>query len=374
MSITKDKRELNFIAQKQFFVERALDAFGVERLQDLRDSRSDPPCALRPVLIEDYRRLSESACEQISNSFFGEFGAAHFIVLNPDDPGTSSHPLLEIASQLPSRMGLQFPVMHPMEKHPEAIRRFGEPDGTLKIYDLDTKDGSTGYREQAETNEMFDAHNDGLGYGGAVHAFSLYADSVPIWGGYTYFQNIVRLSLLLAKEDPEAFSSLFLPDAITALRPRGKGAIKVQSPILFLNEQGAPQCFFRVSTGEYRMSFRENCPPLNRAASYLNSFCRPFVGGSSFVQLGRIGAGCIARNAFVVHGRTAFINGDTRADTRVLARKWFMTEERHTKYKHVPGMHIMQEYANIFPERFGTDRLEGEWNYDPESDTNIRGD
>ncbi|MDC3911927.1 hypothetical protein KQE47_26725, partial [Raoultella planticola] len=65
---------------------------------------------------------------------------------------------------------------------------------------------------------MFDAHNDGLGYAGAVEAFILHADAPPLWGGYTYFSNMIALSLLLARLDAEAFDSLFLPDAITALR------------------------------------------------------------------------------------------------------------------------------------------------------------
>ena len=308
----------------------------------------------------------------MSAAYWGEHAVAHFIVLNPDAPVGRSHPLLVIAEQLAGVLPLQFPVDHPMEGHPEAVSRFGAPDGTLKIYDLDTKDGRTGYREQAETSEQFDAHNDGLSYAGAVEAFMLYADSGPLWGGYTYFQNVICLSLALARKDPEAFSSLFIPDAITALRPRGKGAIKVTTPVLFMNELNVPQVFLRVETGEYRITWRNDYPPLLRAEEFLKRYIRPFSPGSTFLNLSHRGAGCIARNGWTVHGHTPFLNGKERSQIRVLARKWFMTRPEHVRYKHVPGMHILEQYAGIYPERFGPHALEGHWNYDAETGTNIR--
>jgi len=327
---------------------------------------------LPPVIINDYRALTDESISAIAAAYWGEFGAAHFIVLNPDARGMRSHPLLEIAEQLSSMLPLRFPVDHPMERHAEATSRFGAPDGTLKIYDLDTKDGRTAYREQAETSEQFDAHNDGLGYGGAVEAFILYADSAPLWGGYTYFQNIVSLSLMLARHDPDAFSSLFLPDAITAVRPRGKGAIKVTTPVLFMNELNVPQVFLRIDTGEYRITWRDDNAPIVRAAEFLKAYARPFSPGSTFVSLNRRGAGCIARNGWLVRGRTRFLNGNGQSETRVLARKWFMARSEYAQYKHVPGMHILDRYANIYPERFGAHALEGHWNYDPALGENIR--
>jgi len=293
-------------------------------------------------------------------------------VMNPNAKGTRSHPLLELAEQLKGALPLSYPVDHPMEGHPEAIKRFGPPDGTLKIYDLDKRNSSTGYREQAETSEMFHAHNDGLGYGGAVEAVIFFTDSPPLWGGYTYFQNVVALSLCLARKDPDAFASLFLPDAITALRPRGKGAIKVTSPILFMNEQGVPQTFFRISSGEYQISGRTGCPALDRAREFLAYHAQPFAPGSRFAHFDRPGVGCIVRNGWVVHGRTPFVDDDRSGLRRVLARKWFMTAPQHAQYKHVPGMHIMGQFASIFPGQFGAEYLTGEWNYDPQTGTNVR--
>jgi hypothetical protein len=324
------------------------------------------------VLIEDYRNVSKQAKTALANAYWGEHGVAHFLVLNPTDKGVRSHPLLELAQQLSDVIPLKHPVDHPMEGHREAVSRFGPPDGTLKIYDLETKDGSTGYREQAETAEMFDAHNDGLGYGGAVEVFALYADSCPLSGGYTYFQNIISLALHLAHTDRDAFTSLFLPDAITALRPRGKGAIKVTTPVLFLNEHGRPHVFFRLPTGEYRITWRRGLPPLDRAATFLSTHAQPFAPGSTFIHLSRVGGGCFARNECVVHGRTPFIDGKRPGERRVLARKWFMSAAHHAKYKHVPGMHLLDEFASIYPERFGPALLVGDWNYDPATDENVR--
>jgi hypothetical protein len=330
------------------------------------------PIAILPVEIGDYREMSASEMDAIVDAFNGGLGVAHFIALNPDEPSQFTHPVLSIAQQLSSRLPLKFPVDHPMEGHQEALKRFGPADGTLKIYDLDTRDGSNGYREQAETAEMFDAHNDGLGYAGAVEAFMLYADSAPLAGGYTYFQNIVLLSLQLAATDREAFESLFLPDAITALRPRGKGAIRVSTPVLFVNEQNNPQVFLRLPTGEYQITWRAGSPALDRAARYLNSHAEPFSCGSSFIHLDRRGTGCICKNHWVVHGRTPFIDGRVGSRRRVLARKWFMCAPEHAHYKHVPGMHIHPDFASIFPERFGPEFLIGDWNYDAAREENVR--
>jgi hypothetical protein len=364
--------ETIFVEQRHAFVEKAVEMLGFKTLEEVSDPTTRSPTPIPPVFIHDYRSLSNECISDIASAYLGHFGVAHFIVLNPDAPGDRSHPLLQIAEQLSHAVPLRFPVDHPMEGHPEAVSRFGSPDGTLKIYDLDTKDSNAGYREQAETSEQFDAHNDGLGYGGVVEAFMLYANSGPLWGGYTYFQNLVSLSLVLARTDPDAFSSLFLPDAITAVRPRGKGAIKVTTPVLFLNESGLPQVFYRVTTGEYRISWRENCASLVRAASFLQMYVQPFAQGSTFVNLSRRGAACIVRNGWTVHGRTRFINGTNRSDTRVLARKWFMSKPEYAKYKHVPGMHILKRYADLYSEQFGPQALEGHWNYDAQVGENIR--
>jgi hypothetical protein len=364
--------ESRFLEQRHEFVDLALKDMKLAALGDVPDIRNKRPVPIAPVRINDLRQPSDEEKRELAEQYFGHAGAAYFILPDWADVPTSEHPVLAFARAVSDTLPLKHPVHHPMEGHPEAVKRFGPPDGTLKIYDLEVRDGTKGYREQAETAEMFAAHNDGLGYAGAVEAFIRCADSGPLWGGYTYFQNLVHLGLLLARDDPSAFASLFLPDAITALRPRGKGAISVTSPILFVNEWDQPQSFFRVDTGEYRMSFRKDCPPLERATKMLTTFAAPFAPGSHFVSLTHRGHGCIVRNGACIHGRTPFIDEHEAGRRRVLARKWFMTEAKQAKYKHVPGMHIKREYADIFPERFAPERLEGDWNWRPELGGNVR--
>jgi hypothetical protein len=300
---------------------------------------------------------------------FERQGVAYFL-LTEGGPHDDRHPLLSLAAQLSPALPVTYAIDHPMEQHPEAIARFGTPDGTLKIYDLPVPRGGDKYREQAETNERFDSHNDGLGYGGKIATIGMYLDSAPLWGGFTYFQNLVRLSLVLAHADVKAFRALFIPDAITALRPRGKGAIRVTSPVLYINDVGQPQCFFRVSTGEYRITWRKGSDDLDRARRFLARCTTPFGPRSTFVHLMRPGEGVFVRNEHVVHGRTPF--GDGRQAQRVLARKWFVHAQADAKYKHVPGMNVCTRYAALCPDLFGFEQQHGEWRYDASSRSNLR--
>lgn len=368
-----DDRERKFISQSEEFVAAALAEPGVARnpsgLPRIAERLAFP---LQPIVIEDFRAINADQRRQMAHAYYGENGVAYCIVLNPSDQPTKGHPLLDMAATLAGDLPLQFPLTHPMEGHREAISRFGREDGTLKIYDLDTKDARFGYREQAETSEMFSAHNDGLGYAGAVEAVAFFMDSAPLWGGYTYFQNLIRLAIDLMRTDDDAFRALFLPNAITAIRPRGKGAIKVTSPVLFMNNHRRPQCFYRVSTGEYQIIWREDSAALERARRFLDEHTHPFAQGSSFVLLTAAGHCCFIRNEAVVHGRTPFLDSAALGQRRVLARKWFMRDPKDAVYKHVPGMEICHEYAELYPELFGVERLLGEWNYDSVSDQNIR--
>ena len=54
-------------------------------------------------------------------------------------------------------------------------------------------------------------HQDGVGRAGTVVASGLYCDNGPIWGGFTCFQNGLRLALELAKVDWPALESPFDP-------------------------------------------------------------------------------------------------------------------------------------------------------------------
>ena len=334
------------------------------------ESWSRPAREVTPVVIDDFRRLSEENKNAIRKAYESVDGVASFIVRNPDMDQVSAHPLFDITEQLQEMIPVRYPLRHPMEGHAEAVARFGPADGTTKIYDLPGRGGSAGYREQAETNETFDFHHDGLGSGGTVETVLLYMDSPPLYGGYTYFVNIPAAGFQLSRIDREAFNSLFLPNAITIIRPRGKGAIKVVTPVLFLNELDQPQSFFRVKSGEYKVSWLEY-EPLRRASAFLDKFVPPFSPGSSFVHLSARGHGCISNNQIVAHARTPFRDDPERGLVRLLSRKWYMRSERDTLYKHVPGMFLSERVGPQYSSIRDPYLLKGEWNYDGDLDQNL---
>ena len=358
------------IRHSQLFIDRMLRSLRKESLSTVPDVSDRPTSALEPVIVDDYKELTEANRRAIIDSYHSRHGVAYLVVRNADQR-CERHPLFVIADQLRTDLHLDHPLTHPLEGHSEAISRFGAPDGTVKIYNLPGKGGAAGYREQAETNEVFDFHHDGLGSGGTVETAILYMDSPPLWGGYTYFQNIPLLGLELAKRDREAFVSLFLPDALTIIRPRGKGAIKVRSPVLFVNENDKPQSFFRVASGEYQVHWRQPPPELGRARAFLERFAMPFASGSVFIHLSAKGHAAIMNNQMVAHARTAFGDDPQHGQVRVLSRKWFMRSERDSVYKHVPGMFVSKEFRDPYPQYFSQEFLGGEWLYDAHADKNI---
>jgi hypothetical protein len=327
--------------------------------------------AVPPVVVNDCYSLTENERSKIVDCY-NTSGVCHFIICNPPEVVTDKHPLFLICAQLANDLNLHYPLTHPLEGHSEAVKRFGPPDGTFKIYDLPKPINGLCYREVAESSDPFEVHLDGLGSGGTVQSLILYMDDAPLFGGFTFFYDMFALGMALADQDMEAFRHLFLPDAFTAIRPRGKGAIKVVTPVFYLNEAGLPHVFFRQNSGEYRMLWRGNCPPLNRASQFLERFTQPFSPGSFFVPFSRRGCACICRNRDIAHGRTSFIDGNKRDQCRLLSRKWFMTNKEHSEYKHVPGVLVRKDLAVLAPNQFGDLRLKGEWLYDEASDTNIR--
>src|SRR5687767_4530420 len=321
-------REEKFLSQSEIFLKAALEELGSAQLDDLPILSERPATPLTPVIVSDYQRISNDERVALRRNFESEVGVAYFVLRNSSAKSRAAHPLFELAEQLKSDLPLAHPLPHPLEGHSEAVKRFGEPDGTVKIYDLPISADADKYREQAETSEFFALHHDGLGSGGTVTAVFLYTDCPPIAGGYTFFQNITRLSLDLARSDHEAFRQLFLPDAITILRPRGKGAIRVKTPVLFVNECNEPQSFFRVASGEYSVTWRSGSEALGRARRFLMKHSEPFSYGSSFLHFTDVGHGCLIRNRSVAHGRTAFIDAPDIGKRRCLSRKWYMRFER----------------------------------------------
>jgi hypothetical protein len=368
-------KDSDFISgQAQRFVRAMSRSIGFSDLEALELITNERPISLDPIVVDDVESLPAVVVEALGKQYGSKYGVAYLIVRRERDADTSSvapHPLFLISSQLNGAISLAHPLVHPLETHPDVERQFGRFDGTVKVYNID-KGNSTHYREQGETSEMFEMHHDGLGSAGTVESVVLYMDSAPLWGGFTYFQNICRLSLDLAKTDVDAFRSLFLPNALSVLRPRGKGAIQVTGPVLYVNDLGAPQSTFRRSSGEYVVTWRDDIAALARARGFLHKFSAPFSAGSSFVHLAAEGHCCIIRNGDIAHGRTPFVDEPARGDVRVLSRKWFMRTSGDAIYKHVPGIRADSAYAAQYPEFFGSSVIEGEWNYDANLGCNVR--
>lgn len=330
-----------------------------------------PACPLEPVRVGNLAAPTLEERARVEAAYSNGYGVVHvlperFEYCQGDD--RRHHPLLDFAAQLAVNVSIGHPVDHPMEGYPKA--RSGPQDGTLKLYNRPTSPGVNKYREQAQTNEMFDAHNDGLGYAGLIKTSIITLDRPPLWGGYTFFQNLVRLSIAIAADDPDAFQALFLPDAITALRPGGKRAIQVSSPVFFLGRDGEPQVFFRISSGDYRITWRKH-PALERAQRILHRACAPFSADSRFVHFMQPGETVVIDNRHIVHGRTPFIDGPSYTG-RVISRKWFVSSREDAVYRHVPGIEVDPRYAHIFPEMFTGNAVRGEWQFQVSKGRNVR--
>jgi hypothetical protein len=365
MKAQMSEKERLFISQGTVFVDTCLSMYGVRSVDDLSSIVTRPPVPLEPVIIKDFRDISEEERTRIGSQFYSEFAVAYFIVLNPEAKPVRAHALLDIAAQLADTLNTHHPILHPLEAHAEALKRFGAPDGTVKIYDLSGAGG-------ALTSKSYSLHQDGLGNCGDVETAALYADAVPLFGGYNYFQNICRLALELARTDREAFDALFLPNALTIVRTTGKLRIKVTTPILFVGVSGRPQASYRHTDSEYVVRWRDDVDALIRARDFLLHYTRPFAYGSSFVHFTRRGHGAFNQNQMTVHGRSYYLEGDSPDQKRLLSRKWFAALAEHSNFKLAPGMRIHPHYAALYPELFGSDVLEGGWLYDPETDRNVR--
>ena len=316
-------QESAFTGQRLPFFERATARYGRVAVS-IEEYCGRSPQPLQPLVVKNLEALTRGELDSLRDGYASGYGALHVVpqTFRAHANSGEQHPLLLFAKQVAEVLPLGYSVDHPMEGHTEARARFGPPDGTLKLYNLPIPPGQDRYREQAETTELFAAHNDGLGYAGLIRSSIIALDRAPMWGGYTYFQNLIRFAPVLAESDPDAFEALFLPDAITALRPRGKGAIKVTAPVFFLGLDGEPQMFFRIASGEYVITWRSH-PALLRAKEILERLCAPFATDSRFVHLMRPGELVLIDNRHVAHGRTRFIDPDDGSG-RILARKWFV--------------------------------------------------
>jgi hypothetical protein len=315
-----------------------------------------------PVIIQDFHNVTTEEKERLSQSFHGRYGVAYFLVMNPDEKAQLGHPLIDLSKQLSDTLPLSYPIAHPAEEEPLAVASFGPPDGTLKVFQRPDQVNS-------QEDKELHMHQDGVGSGGSIIGIALYCESGPLWGGFTYFQNAPRLALELARHDMEAFEALFHPTAITVIRRRGRNALKVVGPALYLNRRGEPQVFLRSTGGDYEMFWAQD-EALERARRFLEPLLKPFAPGTGFVQFSLPGQGCFINNRVVLHGRTKFIDGPNHR--RVLSRKWFADSAEDAEIKRVPGLKLWEDYASLRPDLFGEDQLQGAWVYEDTLGRNVK--
>src|SRR4051794_37356959 len=74
--------EQTFVEQKDLFLAKILQMLGAGSLEELSDPTERFSRPLPPVVIEDYRRLTEDAVSDLESAYWGEYGAAHLAVLH----------------------------------------------------------------------------------------------------------------------------------------------------------------------------------------------------------------------------------------------------------------------------------------------------
>lgn len=367
MSIILSAKERQFVAQSKEFQNKLFERYKNSQTLQIVSTRVEAFCArpIAPVLIENYLALTTAEITSLREQLYSPLGVTAFIAINAPSAQLHVHPLLTIAAQLSATCGPYFPVTQDEETHRDVIARFGFFDGTTKIYRKKSSGG-------AMSGEDFEAHQDGMGNGGNIAVGGLYMDSPPLHGGYTYFVNLALLSMHLATNDPDAFESLFLPDALTVERTTGAKALRTTGPVLYISDDESPCVFLRKTDHEYRISWRSDYPPLTRAAAFIDAHTRPFSYGSNFVHMTARGHGCFWDNRILVHGRTGYSLEQFGPSDRVLSRKWWVTSQTHQALQHYPSLSVARRYADLFPELFGRDKLEGKWILDGTSNQNVR--
>ena len=354
--------DARFLEQVSTFLDQALTVLEVTSLNSLSSISDETPTVVPPTVIQDLHNVSRNEKIRLADAFFGKHGVSYFVVNAASASEGHKHPLLILSDQLSEVLPLNYPISHPGEADQKSLELFGSNDGTLKVFQRDDQESSL------ESKELH-LHQDGVGMAGTLAAIGLYCESGPLWGGFTCFQNGLRLALELARLDWEAFEALFRPTALTILRRAGPKALRITGPVLYLNEFGQPQVFLRAAGGEYEMNWLQD-DALGRARRFLERYLKPLGPGSSFAQLSIAGQGCFIRNSIVLHGRTTFIESETLK--RVLARKWYTTSFENDRIMQVPGLRLMDKYAALRPDLFGPDRLRGTWRFDDELGTNIQ--
>jgi hypothetical protein len=372
--VSKDSPDANSSVTRPF-LEQAASFFNVLSMQlkasnldstDVTAHESSRP--LKPTIIEDLGAISSRERDAIRNSYLST-GVAAFVAKRTLDPSTGPTPLLVLADQLRDGLDLNYPISHPKDSYIDG--QVTQDRGAARVFD------HGGMQQFGTSNSSeFVLHQDGLGSTGAVRTVMLYMSSAAMAGGYSCFQNLTRVVLELAVRDWAAFRGLFLPDAITIIRPTGARAVKVTGPVLFFDNHGHPHInFVGVSptrpVGDYRVRWTVDLAA-RRGLEFMLLRSMFFGPGSVFIHMDRSGCGVLFDNTRVIHGRTEFIDAPEFGVRRVIWRKWYAPGVDLMVYRHAPGIRLPAVLAGLRPDLFGPNLLSGEWRYVHAEDRNMR--
>lgn len=305
--------EQSLSGQADRFLEIAAKELNVADLRSLPSVLHEPPIEAERVVIDDPYRPTPAEVEALADGFYSRFSMVAFECRRAKVNG--EHPLIRIGSHVCERIPTKWPVASlPIE-----------PDGTTKIRDIE-KDGQS---SRSLTSRAMAAHKDGwLSLGenerGALAVTGLWADSVAVECAATFSQNILRLALELWRTDQDAFTALFAADAVKIVDRSGTGA--AISPVLFI-EREKLQTFFRERNDEYDVRPGNNDAATSRAIAFLNAYTSFGSNGSVFTYMDRPGRGLLLNNRHCIHGRTAFRNGDSPHQKRVIASMWWTGDD-----------------------------------------------
>ncbi len=305
------RSEAMLTAKSAEFLAAARKDLGVDGLRSIPAITGEPAAEIERVAIQDPTHLTADEVKALAERFHGRFGMVAFECLRTEADG--EHPLVQIGSQLRDVLPCKWPISSMSD----------EADGTTKIRNIESEE----HLSRSMTNLGMAAHQDGwLSLRGVPAVTGLWVDSGPVERAATYSQNIFRVALDLWRTDEEAFGRLFADDAVTIIDKSG-GTVAV-SPVLFV-EKGNTRTFFREPNEEYAVASGADDESGRRAIDFLIAHTSFQANGSTFTYLDRPGRGLLLNNRHCVHGRTAFVDGATPQQQRILASKWWVCDEEY---------------------------------------------
>ncbi len=342
-----------FCAQSDEFLSITLDESNFRWENDFLNTQ------IMPLKI-DFECISDTLIKTITQHYLKHGFVLYEIVNNNIN---NIHPIFKLSRVLSDGCGFNNFIKYPFQNDAEVVENFNHCDGTVKVYNSESVKSSVGM-----STGYLAPHQDGMGNAGKIETIFTHCEQSALKGGASNIHNFIHITLDLALQDMEAFKSLFLPDALTYYRTGEQKPLKVVSPILYLNEINQPSVNFKISNSVHKVKYR-NVQPLKRAIEFIDSkiYGQGIYKKSFFMKKNM---GTIINNRYMLHSREIFIDSAIPKNKRLLSTAWFTRDLLHKEYMLAPGISIKNEYASLFPEYFGDDKLVGNWRYNSLSKKN----